>query len=224
MASNEAAAPGNAGPITAKPTLGLTGLTMNAMALIAPGAFLWLTFQMQSLYGAPMAGSAMWFGILGALLLASPRRSATPSCRSFIPAPAPRTCSGAGVPLQEHAFKFARIAKFVTGWASHLYYWVYPGLHGRRDRAPLGYLLNQFFPDTFSGTYNSPLFMVAFLHRLRPRCGLHRVPRRDRHHRRQRGDQYRPDLGAVGLLRDGHRLPGPAPQGSQAYHLSTALP
>jgi hypothetical protein len=27
-----------------KPTLGLTGLTSNAMALIAPGAFLWLTF------------------------------------------------------------------------------------------------------------------------------------------------------------------------------------
>ncbi len=27
-----------------KATLGLTGLTMNAMALIAPGAFLWLTF------------------------------------------------------------------------------------------------------------------------------------------------------------------------------------
>jgi len=25
-------------------TLGLTGLTMNAMALIAPGAFLWTTF------------------------------------------------------------------------------------------------------------------------------------------------------------------------------------
>ena len=52
-----------------KATLGLTGLTMNAMALIAPGAFLWLTFQMQSLYGAPMAGCAMWFGILFALLL-----------------------------------------------------------------------------------------------------------------------------------------------------------
>ncbi len=25
-----------------------------------------------------------------------------------------------------------------------------------------GYLLNQFFPDTFSGTYNSPLFMGLF--------------------------------------------------------------
>jgi hypothetical protein len=26
-----------------QPTLGLTGVTMNAMALIAPGAFLWIT-------------------------------------------------------------------------------------------------------------------------------------------------------------------------------------
>ena len=58
-------------PATPKPpsTLGLTGLTSNAMALIAPGAFLWLTFQIQALYGAPMAGKAMWFGIMAALLL-----------------------------------------------------------------------------------------------------------------------------------------------------------
>ena len=35
-----------------KPTLGLTGLTMNAMALIAPGAFLWLTFFIQATTGA----------------------------------------------------------------------------------------------------------------------------------------------------------------------------
>jgi len=31
-----------------KPTLGLVGVTINAMALIAPGAFLWTTFQLQS--------------------------------------------------------------------------------------------------------------------------------------------------------------------------------
>ena len=43
-------------------TLGLTGLTINAMALIAPGAFLWLTYAMQSQYGAPSAGMSMWFG------------------------------------------------------------------------------------------------------------------------------------------------------------------
>ena len=35
-------------PAEMKPTLGLTGLTMNAMALIAPGAFLWLTFAGQA--------------------------------------------------------------------------------------------------------------------------------------------------------------------------------
>ena len=31
-----------------KKTLGLTGVTVNAMALIAPGAFLWITFQIQA--------------------------------------------------------------------------------------------------------------------------------------------------------------------------------
>jgi len=49
--------------------LGITGLAVNAVALKAPVAFLWLTFQMQFLYGAPMAGISMWVGILLALLL-----------------------------------------------------------------------------------------------------------------------------------------------------------
>jgi len=51
-------------------TLGLTGLTSNAMALIAPGAFLWLTFFIQAAYGAPLAAQGMWFGILAAVILA----------------------------------------------------------------------------------------------------------------------------------------------------------
>jgi hypothetical protein len=50
-----------------KPTLGLTGLTMNAMALIAPGAFLWLTFVAQGTAGN--TAPAMWAGILFAVLL-----------------------------------------------------------------------------------------------------------------------------------------------------------
>ena len=50
-----------------QPTLGLTGLTMNAMALIAPGAFLWLTFFIQETTGA--TSPAMWIGIFAALLL-----------------------------------------------------------------------------------------------------------------------------------------------------------
>src|SRR5271165_1435291 len=50
-----------------KQSLGVTGLTMNAMALIAPGAFLWLTFYIQATTGA--TAPAMWIGIVVALLL-----------------------------------------------------------------------------------------------------------------------------------------------------------
>ena len=60
------------------------------------------------------------------------------------------------------AYKFARLAKFITGWASHLYYWVYPGCMVGVTALLSGYLLNQFFPDTFSGSFNSPLFMILF--------------------------------------------------------------
>jgi amino acid transporter len=144
-------------------TLGLTGLTINAMALIAPGAFLWLTFQIQALYGAPMAGSAMWFGILAALLLCFATAIAYAELSKLYP--------GAGSSYffaeqaflnQTTAYRFARVAKFITGWASHLYYWVYPGVMVGVTAILSGYLLNQFFPDSFSGTYNSPLFMILF--------------------------------------------------------------
>ncbi len=144
-------------------TLGLTGLTMNAMALIAPGAFLWLTFQMQSLYGAPMAGSAMWFGILFALLLCLATAYSYAELSKLYPGPGSSYLYAEQAFLSKtHAFKFARVAKFITGWASHLYYWVYPGVMVGVTALLAGFLLNQFWPDTFSGTYNSPLFMWLF--------------------------------------------------------------
>ena len=52
----------NTGEVKMTPTLGLTGLTMNAMALIAPGAFLWLTFDTQATTGA--TAPSMWIGIV----------------------------------------------------------------------------------------------------------------------------------------------------------------
>jgi amino acid transporter len=55
-----------------KATLGLTGVTVNAMALIAPGAFLWITYQLQAAATAPDGSSVasdMWPGILLALIL-----------------------------------------------------------------------------------------------------------------------------------------------------------
>src|ERR1700738_5117907 len=114
---------------TAKRTLGLTGLTSNAMALIAPGAFLWLTFGPQVLTGAPGAGMSMLVGIIAALLLCLAPAVAYAELSKLYP--------GAGSSYffaeqaflsKKQAFKWARISKFMVGWASHLYYWVYPGL------------------------------------------------------------------------------------------------
>ena len=148
---------------TPRATLGLTGLTINAMALIAPGAFLWLTFQIQALYGAPMAGAAMWFGIVAALLLCFATAVSYAELSKLYPG------AGSSYFFAEQAFlkkteayKFARLAKFVTGWASHLYYWVYPGCMVGVTAILSGYLLNQFWPNTFSSAYNSPLFMILF--------------------------------------------------------------
>ncbi|HVM61967.1 MAG TPA: APC family permease [Verrucomicrobiae bacterium] len=144
-------------------TLGLTGLTSNAMALIAPGAFLWLTFQMQSLYGAPMAGCAMWFGILAALLLCFATAISYAELSKLYPGAGSSYLYAEQAFLSKtHAYKFARVAKFFTGWASHLYYWVYPGCMVGVTAILGGYLLNQFWPDTFAGNYNSPLFMFIF--------------------------------------------------------------
>jgi basic amino acid/polyamine antiporter, APA family len=148
---------------TAKKTLGLTGLTVNAMALIAPGAFLWLTFAQQCLYGQPIAGIAMWFGILVALLLCLATAISYAELSKLYP--------GAGSSYffaeqaflsKSKAFRFARIAKFVVGWASHLYYWIYPGVMVSVTALLVGYLAGQLFPTIFNSAVPSPLLMILF--------------------------------------------------------------
>jgi basic amino acid/polyamine antiporter, APA family len=150
---------------TAKPpsTLGLTGLTSNAMALIAPGAFLWLTFVMQSAYGAPLAAQGMWFGILAAVLLCLATAVAYAELSKLYPG------AGSSYFFAEQAFlsktgakRFARIAKFTVGWASHLYYWGYPGLMVATTALLVGYVMGQVWPATFNAAVPSPLFMIGF--------------------------------------------------------------
>ena len=150
-------------PPTTRPTLGLTGLTSNAMALIAPGAFLWLTFGPQVLTGAPGAGMSMWFGILAALLLCLATAVAYAELSKLYPG------AGSSYFFAEQAFlskrqayKWARISKFMVGWASHLYYWVYPGVMVGVTALLVGYIVGQFFPNTFNAGYPSPLFMWMF--------------------------------------------------------------
>ena len=56
-----------------KKTLGLTGVTVNAMALIAPGAFLWMTYQLQAAntdVNGKSTAMDMWTGIVAALVVA----------------------------------------------------------------------------------------------------------------------------------------------------------
>src|SRR5438445_2153990 len=146
-----------------RPTLGLGGLTINAMALIAPGAFLWIAFFIQASYGAPMAAQGMWFGIFAALLLCLATAVAYAELSKLYP--------GAGTSYffseqaflsKTKAFRFARIAKFVVGWASHLYYWVYPGLMVGVTALVVGYMVGQIWPDTFNAAVPSPLFMIVF--------------------------------------------------------------
>jgi basic amino acid/polyamine antiporter, APA family len=146
-----------------KPTLGLTGLTINAMALIAPGAFLWLTYEEQALYGAPTAGCAMWIGIVFALVLCFATAISYAELSKLYPGAGSSYLYAEQAFLSKtKAFKWARVVKFFTGWNSHLYYWIYTGLMVGVTAILAGWLAGQLMPDTFSQTYNSPLFMWLF--------------------------------------------------------------
>ena len=110
-----------------------------------------------------MAGSAMWFGIVAALLLCFATAISYAELSKLYPGAGSSYFFAEQAFLNKtHAYRFARLAKFITGWASHLYYWVYPGCMVGVTALISGYLLNQFFPNTFSGSYNSPLFMILF--------------------------------------------------------------
>lgn len=119
-------------PAPPRKTLGLTGITINAMALTAPGAFLWLLYQVQAAAGIDGVAD-IWPGVLLALL------STLLTALSF--AELARRFPEAGFrsayhfadrifAAQKHPQhrSLARLAKFATGWAAHLYYWIYPGV------------------------------------------------------------------------------------------------
>lgn len=143
-----------------KRTLGLTGLTMNAMALIAPGAFLWLTFYMQATTG--VTSPAMWLGILVALFLCL----ATANCYAEMAKLYPGTGSSYYFAEQsflnhDKAWRYARLSKFIVGWASHLYYWIYPGVMVGVMGILCGYLVGTLWPGFMSASNPGPAFMIA---------------------------------------------------------------
>lgn len=146
-----------------KATLGLTGVTINAMALIAPGAFLWTTYQLQA---APGSAMNMWFSVLVATLIALLTATAYAALAKRYPE------AGAGssyyfaeaaiLHREEHRhFKFARVAKFVVGWASHLYYWIYPGVMVAFMGLLITYIVQTFNPS-FGAAWQEVLVCVVF--------------------------------------------------------------
>ena len=142
-----------------KPTLGLTGLTMNAMALIAPGAFLWLTFFIQATTGA--TAPAMWMGIFLALVLCL----ATAVCYAEMAKLYPGTGSSYYFAEQsflnhDKAWPYARLAKFIVGWGSHLYYWIYPGVMVAVMGILCGYLAGTLWPNLMSASNPGLAFMM----------------------------------------------------------------
>src|SRR5512136_25871 len=142
-----------------KPTVGLTGLTMNAMALIAPGAFLWLTFYIQSTTG--VTGPAMWLGIVLALALCL----ATAVCYAEMAKLYPGTGSSYYFAEQsflnhDKAWRYARLSKFIVGWGSHLYYWIYPGVMVGVMGVLCGYLAGTIWPSFMSASLPGPVFMA----------------------------------------------------------------
>src|SRR5438876_8329135 len=146
-----------------KPTLGLTGLTINAMALIAPGAFLWTTYQLQA---APSSAMSMWFAVFVATAIALFTATAYATLAKRYPE------AGAGssyyfaeasvLQKEEHRhFKFARLSKFIVGWASHLYYWIYPGVIVAFMGLVITYIIQTFDPS-FGAAWQEVIVCVVF--------------------------------------------------------------
>lgn len=130
-----------------KRTLSLTGVTVNAMALIAPGAFLWTTLQAQASLqnGGRTTALDMFGGLLAALVLAFLTAISYAELSDIYP----DAGAGSSYYFAEAAFlgkerhrRFARLAKFGIGWISHLYYWIYPGIMVAFSATLIGYLFS----------------------------------------------------------------------------------
>ena len=106
-----------------KKALSLSGLTINAMALIAPGAFLWFTYQIQASQVDPSGLSNapdIWMGVL----LATISSFLTAASYAWLARRYPHAGSGSSYYFAQRALldqrssnETARNDKFVVGYA-----------------------------------------------------------------------------------------------------------
>ena len=145
-----------------KKTLNLTGVTVNAMALIAPGAFLWITFQVQAAQ-VDTAGKTTAMDMFAGLFLALILAFLTAISYSMLAEKYPEAGTGSSYYFTEQAFlnepsklsAFSRLSKVIVGWFSHLYYWVYPGVMVAMMAMMIVYIFGQF------GVNLSPFWQIV---------------------------------------------------------------
>ena len=166
----------------------------------------------------------MWMGIVLALLLCL----ATAVCYAEMAKLYPGTGSSYYFAEQsflnhDKAWRYARLSKFIVGWGSHLYYWIYPGVMVGVMGILCGYLVGTLWPNFMSASNPGPMFMMAGGGRVLVRGRLHRVPRRERLDRGEHRDQRDSDHRAAGVLRDGARLPHEPSAGKRGAFSSIRL-
>jgi len=140
------------------------GAAINAMALIAPGAFLWITYQLQAAASTPdgvACPNDMWAGILVATVLCFMTAFSYAELAKIYPEAGFASC----VYFAEKAFidsmklkrpgptSIARVAKLMTGWAAHLFYWVYPGVMVAFMGTLVAYVFNNITGATMNYTW-----------------------------------------------------------------------
>jgi amino acid transporter len=60
----------------------------------------------------------------------------------------------------DDVWRWARLAKFIVGWASHLYYWIYPGVMVAVMGILCGYLVGTLWPGFMSASNPGTAFMM----------------------------------------------------------------
>jgi len=60
----------------------------------------------------------------------------------------------------EKVWRYARLSKFIVGWGSHLYYWIYPGVMVAVMGVLVGFLVGTIWPSFMSASNPGPMFMM----------------------------------------------------------------
>ena len=138
----------------------------------APGAFLWITYQLQAAATVPsgaVVANDMWMGIALALLVAFLTALSYSQLAKIYPEAGFASCAyfaekawlDAKGEKRSGPKSVARMSKLATGWSAHLFYWAYSGVMAAMMATLIGYIYNQFTGHDLS-IVNMAIICVVF--------------------------------------------------------------